>query len=170
VDHAEAGLDVRTRSQPVVALIVTASVVLGAVYVQREVGARPLDEGPAAAAPSGAWFCPHGAGPEDWEVVLELANPGEEPVPVRVRDLGAQKSAPPKDYTVEPGATLQVPVAADGRERASMVEYFGGGWPRMVAHAGGGRRRRRRPCVPRPGAVGFLPDGATREDDDDTSS
>jgi hypothetical protein len=169
VDHAEAGVDVRTRSQPLVALIVTAAVVVGAVYVRREVGARPLGEGPAAAAPSGAWFCPHGAGPEDWEVVLELANPGDEPVPVRVRDLGARKSVPPKDYMVDPGATFQVPVAAEGREGASMVEYFGGwvaaGW---VAHAGGGEGGvAAEPCVPEAGRRWFLPDGATQENDDD---
>jgi hypothetical protein len=169
MDHAEAGVDVRTRSQPLVALIVTAAVVVGAVYVQREVGARPLAAGPAAAAPSGAWFCPHGAGPEDWEVVLELANPGDEPVPVRVRGLGVQKPAPPKDYTIEPGATLQVPVAADGRERASMVEYFGGwvaaGW---IAHAGGGEGGvAAEPCVPEAGRRWFLPDGATQENDED---
>ena len=157
------------RGQPLIALIVTAAVVVAAAYVQREVEARPLEEGPAGAAPSGAWFCPHGGGPEDWEVVLELANPGGEPVPVRIRDLGARKSTTPKDYTVEPGTTLQVPVSAEGRERASTVEYFGG-WVAagLVSHAGGGEGGvAAEPCVPEASHRWLLPDGATQENDDD---
>lgn len=159
----------RSPGQPLIALVATAAVIVAAAYVQREVGARGLEEGPGGVAPSGAWFCPHGGGPEGWETLLELANPGDQPVPVRVRGLGAAKAGAPKDYTVEPGTTLQVPVAAEGRERASMVEYFGGwvavGW---VSHAGGGEGGvAAEPCVPEAGRRWFLPDGQTEENDDD---
>jgi hypothetical protein len=159
----------RSRGQVLAALVVLGVVIAGALYVQREVGARPLEAAPPATAPSGAWFCPHGGGPSEWEVTLQLANPGSAPVPVRVRDLGAEKSSEPSDYTVEPGTTLAIPVAADGRERSTVVEYFGG-WvaAAWVAHAGGEEGgAAAEPCVPDTASRWLLPDGATQENDDD---
>jgi hypothetical protein len=159
---------VRSRGQPLAAAVIALLVVLGALYASG-VGARSIAAGPAGSAPTGAWFCPHGGGPQDWTVTLQLANPGETPVPVRIRDLGDGKPGEPKDLTVDPGSTVAVPVRADGRERATSVEYFGGwvaaGW---VAHAGGGEGGvAAEPCLADTSRRWFLPDGATQEDDDD---
>lgn len=151
------------------ALVVLGVVVAGAVYLDREVGARPLEPATAEGVPSGAWFCPHGGGSQDWEVRLQLANPGTEPVPVRVRTISTEKPADPDDYVVEPGSTLVVPVPGEGRERSTSVEYFGGfvaaGW---LAHAGEDASGvAAEPCLPDSSDRWLLPDGATLEDDDD---
>ena len=57
------GSCVRSRGQVLATIVVVAVVIAGAMYAEREVGARDLTAGPAGAAPSGAWFCPHGGGP-----------------------------------------------------------------------------------------------------------
>ena len=168
-DHAEAGVAMRGRAQFLAAAIVTLALVVGGVYADREVGARQLDDAPAGQTYTGAWFCPHGGGREDWEVALQVANPGSEPVPIRVRSLGSGRPDDPQELVVEPGTTLAVPVAADGRERATTVEYFGGfvaaGW---VSHAAGGESGvAAEPCLPRTGRRWLLPDGATLEENDD---
>jgi hypothetical protein len=160
---------VRNKGQLLAALVVLAGAVAGGLYLDRSVGARPLEAGPAGRAPSGAWFCPHGGGPEDWQVWLQLANPGSEPVPVRVRSIAGSRPEAPADFTVAPGSTLVVPVPADARERSTTVEYFGGfvaaGW---VSHAGGDEGGvAAEPCLPDTSSRWLLPDGATQENDDD---
>ncbi len=145
------------------ALVTLSLVVGGGVYVERFVGPREASAGAEGTAYSGSWFCPHGGGPSEWEVTLSVANPGAAPVDIRVRDIGAKKPSPPATFTVDPGSELQIPVAADGRERASIVEYFGGwvaaGW---VAHAGGGEGGlAAEPCLPQAGRAWLLPDGTT---------
>src|SRR5207237_8729069 len=96
-------------------------------------GAAPAD------APSGVWFCPHGGGRTGWHVWLSLTNPGSTSVRARVTTFGASQPTAPKQVTVPANGRVQVAVPSAGRERASMVEYFGGwlaaGW---VARAGGG--------------------------------
>ena len=72
----------RFRGQAGWALLLLAVVVVGGVYLQR-VGPKASAAVSSEAAPSGAWFCPHGGGAE-WAVTLELANPGTTPVQVRV--------------------------------------------------------------------------------------
>ena len=157
----------RSRGQVVSALLVLAVVAAGGVYLQREVGPRALAAGPVGVAPSGAWFCPHGGG-TDWQVTLELANPGPNPVGVKVTELSGGKPSKPASFTVEPGTELQIPEAANARGASSMIEYFGGwvaaGW---VAHAGGGETGvAAEPCIPQAGGVWYLPDGTTRENED----
>ena len=157
----------RRRGQPVVALLVATAVVAVGAYLQREVGARPLEPAPAGLAPTGAWFCPHGGGAE-WETWIELANPGAEPVLARVRSISTGKPTVPEDLEVPPGATVEVPVPAGGRERSTTVEYFGAslaaGW---VTHASGKESGvAAEPCLPRSSSRWFLPDGPTLEQDD----
>ncbi len=159
----------RGRVQPLAAIAVGVIVVATALLAQREIGARPFAAAPPGRVPTGAWFCPHGGGPKEWQVQIELANPGPDPVPVRVRSLGADKPVEPDDYTVPSGATIAVAAAGKGRERATMIEYFGGfvaaGW---VAHAGGGEAGvAAEPCLPSTGERWLLPDGSTLEQESD---
>lgn len=160
----------KARGQLLVALLVAAAVVAAAVYLDRDVGARPLGAEAAAGVPSGAWFCPHGGGEKGWDVRIQLANPGTEPVPVRVRAISSKKPAPPQDHVVDPGSTLVVPVPGQGREAATTVEYFGGfvaaGW---LEHAGEDATGvAAEPCLPDTGVRWLLPDGtaAVEENDD----
>jgi hypothetical protein len=160
---------VRNRGQLLAAVVVTFAVVAGGLYADREVGARQFEEAPVGQAYTGAWFCPHGGGSKDWEVTLEVANPGSEAVGIRVRSIGSGRPEDPQELVVEPGTTLAIPTAADGRERAATVEYFGGfvaaGW---VAHAGGGESGvAAEPCLPETGRRWLLPDGVTQEENDD---
>lgn len=158
----------RDRGQLVAAVLVAVGVVLGALYLEREVRARPLEPAPPGRAPTGAWFCPTGGGAH-WEGWLELANPGTEPVPVRVRGLSEAKPSASRELEVPAGATVEVPIHPRTREASTTVEYFGGfvaaGW---VVHAGGEETGvAAEPCLPDTAETWFLPDGVTLEQDDD---
>ena len=151
------------RLQPIVAGLLLVGVLAAATYADRELEPRGFAPGIDGDARSGAWLCPHGGGPEDWEVSLQIANPGPEPATVRVRTLGIGRPSEPEQIHVDPGSFVRVPVAADGRARSSMVEWFGQwvavGW---VAHAGGGEAGvASEPCAPSAGDRWFLPDGST---------
>lgn len=157
----------KARGQALAAVLIVVLVAAGGVYVQREVGPRPAEAGPAGAAPSGAWFCPHGGG-TGWTVSLAVANPGSDQVSIRVRTLGKGKPTPMKDYVLDAGSEMLVPVPADSRESSSIVEYFGGwvaaGW---VAHAGGNERGTgAEPCLPDAGMKWLVPGGTTVENED----
>ena len=157
----------RFRGQAGWALLVLAVVVVGGAYLQREVGPKASAAASSSAAPSGAWFCPHGGGPE-WAVTLELANPGTAAVQVRVTELSGRRPSTPQSLTVPPGSELLVHEAAEERDSASFIEYFGGwvaaGW---VIHAGGGERGvAAEPCLPRASERWFVPDGLTTERQD----
>jgi hypothetical protein len=157
----------RFRSQAGWALLVLALVVAGGAYLQREVGPKASAAASSDAAPSGAWFCPHGGGHE-WAVTLELANPGTAPVQVRVTGLSGRRPSTPQTLTVPPEGELLVHEAAEDRDSASFIEYFGGwvaaGW---VIHAGGGERGvAAEPCLPRAAERWFVPDGLTTERQD----
>jgi hypothetical protein len=168
VDHEEAGVGVK-RAQALTAALVVALLVGGAVYVDREIGTRALGDAAARTA-SGEWFCPHGGGSVDWEVELEVANPGTQPATIRVRPMDEGRPAPAETLMVEPGSLLRVPVSAESRERATAVEWFDQwvavGW---VAHAGGNEGGvAAEPCSPAAGERWFLPDGTseTKENKD----
>jgi hypothetical protein len=155
------------RGQALAAALVALLVVAGGLYLQREVGAKAPPAAAAEQAPSGAWFCPHGGG-RDWAVTLEVANPGPDPVPIRVRSLSGKKPGSTTSTTVEPGTEVLVPVRAEDRGASSVVEYFGGwvaaGW---VSHAGGGEGGvGAEPCLSDAGRRWLLPDGTTTEHED----
>jgi hypothetical protein len=171
VGDAQAGIAMRGRGQLFAAVGVVALVVAAALVLQRGVGPRALASAGPGAAPSGAWFCPHGGG-GGWTATLELANPGPRPVDVRVTALSGRRPAAPRSLAVEPGTTLGVPVDAGARESATLVEYFGGwiaaGW---VAHAGGGEKGvAAEACAPSAGTTWLLPDGSTKLAEEATSS
>jgi hypothetical protein len=168
VDHEEAGVGVR-RGQVLAAVVVSVLLVGGAAYADRALEPRPLDEGAAPTAESGAWFCPHGGGESEWEVFLQVANPGPSASTIRIRTLGPRRPTEPTTLTIEPGSFERVSVPADGRARASVVEWFDQwvavGW---IAHAGGGEGGVAvEPCAPEAGDRWFLPDGTTETDVND---
>jgi hypothetical protein len=153
----------RGRGQLLAAALVIAAVAAAAVGLERGVGSRAPAAAPAPSAPSGAWFCPHGGGAE-WQATLEVANPGETPVQIRVTRMSERRPTPPRFYTVEPRSELLLPGAASSRAASSLVEYFGGwvaaGW---VSHAGGGEGGvAAEPCAPTAGSRWLLPDGSTQ--------
>jgi hypothetical protein len=156
------------RLQPLAAILVPVLLIAGAAYADREL-APTFHPATAAQPRSGAWFCPHGGGREGWEVELQVANPGTRNATVRIRSLGADKPAEAETFDVEPGGSLRIPVSARGRERSSMVEWFGQwvavGW---LAHAGGDEGGvAAEPCAPAAGSRWSLPDGTTDVEDDD---
>jgi hypothetical protein len=156
------------RAQVVAAIAIAELLVGGAAYADRELGPAEPDAAAPGTAASGEWFCPHGGGPE-WEVFLQVANPGDRAATVRVRTLGSRRPTDPTTLTVEPGSMVRVPVPADGRERASMLEWFDQwvavGW---IAHAGGEEGGvAAEPCAPAAGERWLLPDGTTETEDDE---
>lgn len=156
------------RVQAFAAVLVVAAAIGGATYADRA-GLRPPAGRVSVTAPSGEWFCPHGGGKAGWEIELHVANPGEEAATIRVRTMGQRRPTAGETVTVAPGSLLRVPVPAEGRERASMVEWFGQwvavGW---LAHAGGDEGGvAAEPCAPSAGARWLLPDGTTESDEDD---
>jgi hypothetical protein len=156
----------RGRAAAGSAVVVLAIFAVG--FLLDRAGARNPAEAAPPDAPSGAWFCPHGGGRTGWHVWLSLTNPGSSAVQARVTTFGASKPGTPKDVTVPAKGRVQVPVPSSGRERASMVEYFGGwiaaGW---LARAGGDESgMAAEACVPRAGRTWFLPDGTTEKGKD----
>jgi hypothetical protein len=155
------------RLQPLVAILVPVLLLAGAAYAARELTPRTFDPAPEVYANSGAWFCPHGGGREGWEVELQVANPGERTASIRVLSLGQNKPGQPQTFEVPPGEFVRIPVPPRGRERSSMVEWFGQwvavGW---LAHAGGGEGGvAAEPCAPAAGGRWYLPDGTTEDND-----
>ncbi|MFL5766809.1 MAG: DUF5719 family protein [Actinomycetota bacterium] len=123
------------RRQFLVTVLVVALVVAAGVYLQRQVGPKALAEPVAGTATSGAWFCPHGGGPQgtkDWRATLAVANPGSAPVHIRVTEIGSEKPAGTEASVVSPGREVLMDVPADSPEASTYVEYFGGwvsaGW------------------------------------------
>jgi hypothetical protein len=152
----------RGRGQLLAAALAVLAVAAGGVYLEREVGPRPLAPAAPGRAPSGAWLCPHGGGP-GWSVGVILANPGEDPVLVRLTSLSGRRAGEPQLLEVPAGRTLRADVPAGAREAATYVEYFGGwvaaGW---VAHAGGKERGvAAEACSGTPARSLILPDGET---------
>jgi len=168
VDHPEAGVGVK-RTQSVAAAAVAVLLLGGAAYAERELGPRPLDAATPGASASGAWYCPHSGGEGDWEVALQVANPGDEPATVRVRSLGSRRPSPLVAHVVDPGSFLTIPVPTSDRERSSAVEWFDQwvavGW---ISHAGGDEGGvAAEPCAPAAGPRWFLPDGTSETDEHD---
>ena len=132
----------RAKGQFLVTLVVVALVAAAGVYLQRQVGPKAQAAPVAGSSTSGAWFCPHGGGPDgtkDWKATLAVANPGTSPVHIRVTELGANKPAAPAASVVPPGRELLLDVPADSPAASTFVEYFGGwvsaGWAMRASGA-----------------------------------
>jgi len=158
----------RGRGQGLLAIAALVVVVGGGFGLERGVGVRTPTEAPGATSRSGAWFCPHGGGPEAWKATLFLAKPGRTPVHVRVTSISAKKPAEPRSLIVAPQATVSVQVPAAGREASTYIEYFGG-WvaASWVTQGGGGEIGvGADPCAPATSPTWFAPDGTTEQGED----
>ena len=158
----------RGRGQGLVAVAFLVVVVSGGFALDRGLGPHLASPAAAVAAGSGAWFCPHGGGPEAWKATLYLANPSVVDVTARITSLSARRPAAPFDVDVPAQTTTALEVPAIGREASTFVEYFGGwiaaGW---VTQGGGGEIGvGAEPCAPDAGRRWFSPDGTTEKGED----
>ncbi len=128
----------KAKGQGLLALLSLAVLVAAGVGADRLGPRARSDAAAGGAAPSGAWFCPHGGADAGWQTTLSIANPGVDPVDIRLTSLGSKRTGVSETFTVAAGATLSLPADATSREASSFVEYFGGwvavGW---VTTAGG---------------------------------
>jgi hypothetical protein len=152
----------RAKGQGVLAVLVTVLVVAGGVVFTR-LGPKTQPAATPGEATSGAWLCPHGGG-TDWKGWLYLANPGADPVTVRVGSLAKGPADPARTLSVAPGSTVRLDLAVQAREASTYVEYFGGwvaaGW---VTQGGGGQLGiGAEPCAPAAGTTWYVSDGSTR--------
>jgi hypothetical protein len=156
------------RVQVLAAVVIAVLAVGGAAYAERQVGTADVETASTTSAPTGAWYCPHGGGDQDWEVSLQIANPGPDAATVRIRTVGDEKPTAPVLETIEPGSLAVVPVDASGRERSSTVEWFGQwvavGW---LTHAGGEAGGvAAEPCTTESTRTWLLPDATTASEDE----
>jgi hypothetical protein len=153
-----ASRDDSARGQALFALASVAFLVVALTWLDRA-GPRAPALLTAGEAPSGAWICPHGGGP-DLSVALFLANPGEAAATVRVTQLGTEAAAPPAGYDVPGGTTVRVNLPPGGRGAATSVEFFGGwvgaGW---VSFTDAGAAAE--PCAAQASQRWYLADGST---------
>ena len=156
----------RARGQFLGTVLVVGLVAAAGVYLQREVAPRALAAPVAGAATTGAWFCPHGGGPagtKDWHATLAVANPGRNPVRIRVTELGSERPAAPSASVVPPGEEVLFSVPANSPEASTFVEYFGGwvsaGWVMRAQGAISGVAAES--CTPQADREWNLPDGDT---------
>lgn len=150
--------DGSARGQALFALASVAFLVVALTWLDRA-GPRAPALLAAGEAPSGAWICPHGGGP-DLSVAVFIANPGEDAATVRVTQLGAEAAAPPADYDVPGGTTVRVDLPPGARGDATAVEFFGAwvgaGW---VSFTDAGAAAE--PCAAEASQRWYLADGST---------
>ncbi len=160
----------RARGQGFLALVVLGCVVAASLALGR-LGTASMSVAEAGNVRSGAWYCPHGGG-AGWKVHLEIANPGEEAVRVRVASFGEEgPEGEPAEYQIEARSVRSVNVPGDTLGAGSMVEYFDGfaaaGWVTEAADerdAPGGVAAE--PCTRDVGSRFFLPDGTAARGED----
>lgn len=144
----------------VAAVAVAVVVVGGGVAFERVLGPRrPAAAGPTEVA-TGAWFCPHSGG-RGWRVWVVAANPSDREAAVRVTTFGAGRPSTVRQRI--PGGSVEyVPVTAEDKASASVVEFFG---PRvsagMVAARPDDGGLGAEPCASRAGTRWFVPEGTS---------
>ena len=152
----------------IAAIVIAVLAIAGATYAEREMSSDAVERAAITDVPTGAWYCPHGGGDQDWEVSLQIANPGPDAATVRIRSVGDAKPTAPHTETIEPGALATVPVDGGARERSSTVEWFGQwvavGW---VTHAGGeAGGLAAEPCSDEATRTWLLPDATTASEEE----
>jgi Family of unknown function (DUF5719) len=156
----------KVRAQGVIAVLVAAAVGIGGSALESRVGPASRTESLLEPYPiSGAWFCPHGGGEQSWIGSVTLANPGGEPVRVRVRPLGQGTAEPVALQEVPPRGELTVVVPVGTRDAGTVVEYFGGwvgaAWTTLAF--GEERGMAAEPCTAAASRSWLLPDGTTEQ-------
>src|SRR5947208_5242971 len=147
----------------VLALAVAGLVVLGGIAAER---AGP--DVPSAAvrgtAVSSVWLCPHGGG-EGWTGTIALADPGPEPVDVRITELSTGPPSAPVTITVPAGHEVLRPVEAGSIADATYIEVFGGwvaaGW--LVRSAPPSQGLGVEPCAPAASRTWYTTDSDTQQ-------
>lgn len=158
----------KPRSQLFVAVVLAVGIALGVAAVDRLPRLQPAESHGGGAAPSGAWFCPHGGG-RGWNVWLSVANPGTAPVAVRIDSMGEEGPVgDPVLQSIPAMTTVTLRVPAHTRGSGSEVQFFdgfvGAGW---VAQAGHGERGvAAEPCASTAGKRILLADATTVQDQD----
>jgi hypothetical protein len=153
----------RRIGRGVLALAVAGLVVLGGIAAER---AGP--DAPAAAvrgtAVSSVWLCPHGGG-EGWTGTIALADPGPEPVDVRITELSTGAPSAPVTITVPAGHEVLQPVEAGSIADATYIEVFGGwiaaGW--LVRSAPPSQGLGVEPCAPAASRTWYTTDSDTQQ-------
>ncbi len=152
----------RAKGQGLLAVVVAILAVAGGVAFTR-LGPKAQPEAVPGDATSGAWLCPHGGG-TDWKGWLYLANPGADPVTVRVGSLAKAPAAPSRTLSVAAGATVRLELGVQAPESATYVEYFGGWVAASWITLGGGGQPGigAEPCAPDASTTWYVSDGSTR--------
>ncbi|MEX0832707.1 MAG: DUF5719 family protein [Actinomycetota bacterium] len=158
LDHEEAGSPMKMRA--ILALFVVVASAGAAIGLERLGSKAPGDLPPSERSATGGWFCPHGGG-KDWNVTLQVANPGDEAVRVRTTTFAEDGvSEVPNLVSVEPGANREISVPSTDKAASSFIEYFGG-WvgAAWVTETDSGVAAE--PCLADVADALFLPDGTT---------
>ena len=153
----------RSVGRGVLALALGFAVIVGATAAERIGPAEPAVAARGTAV-SSVWLCPHGGG-EGWDGAIALADPGPNPVDVRLTEIGTDASGPPVTLTVPPGHEVMQPVRSDSASDATYVEVFGGwvaaGWVLRGAAAAPGVAAE--PCAPAGARSWFVVDSDTEQ-------
>jgi hypothetical protein len=154
---------VRAKGQGALALMMTGLIVAVGVGFDR-LGEKAPAAAPPGAAPSGAWFCPHGGG-NRWATTIYLANPGTSEVTARLTSVGPKGSADPVSVSVPAGGEVARPMPDGDRASSTLVEYFGGwiaaGWVTLGGGAEGGAGAE--PCAPDASTTWYTVDNTTQQ-------
>jgi hypothetical protein len=115
-------------------------------------------------AVSSVWLCPHGGG-EGWNGTIALADPGPEPVEVRLTELSTGAPSEPVTIIVPAGHEVMQPVAAGSTADATYIEVFGGwvaaGW--LVRSAPPSHGLGVEPCAPAASRTWYTTDSDTQQ-------
>lgn len=115
----------KLRWGAIVAAALAVAVGASAWLIDSRVGPRAQAAGSPQGFVTGAWFCPHG-GSTGWRAWIVVANPGDEPVAVRVTSFTASGPGDSASFSVGAGRQVYREVAATDPSASTEVEYFGG--------------------------------------------
>jgi Family of unknown function (DUF5719) len=153
----------RSLGRGVLALVVGFAVIVGATAADRLGPAEPADAIRGTAV-SSVWLCPHGGGP-GWDGEIALADPGPNPVDVRLTELGTDAPGAPVMISVPAGHEVMQAVRSDSASDATYVEVFGGwvaaGWVLRGDAAAPGVAAE--PCAPAGARSWFVVDSDTEQ-------
>jgi hypothetical protein len=147
----------------VLVLVVAGLVVVGGIAAERVGPAGPAAAGRGTAV-SSVWLCPHGGG-KGWSGTIALADPGPDPVEVRLTELSSGAPSAPVTITVPAGREVLQPVKAGSVDDATYIEVFGGwvaaGW--LVRSAPPTTGLGVEPCAPTASRTWYTTDADTQQ-------
>ena len=151
----------RASGRGVLAVVLAAVAIAGAVAADR-VGPADHPSTGGDDARSGIWLCPHGGG-TGWSATIAIANPGSNPVDVRLTPIGSGAPGAAIAVSVPAGREVLQQMPAKERASATYVESFGGwvgvGW--QVAAGGSEAGVGAEPCTPAAATTWYTTDADT---------